>query len=267
MNSTKTKILISSIIAIFLIAAICAILFSKNSIVDLSKIITYDITGTWYSDRESGDILHLDKSGTYTSSNWLISGKYFYDKNNIILTDTFGDSRNLTLIASNGTYTLNYTDTGAHTYYRTEAEAHAARESIRQKAEKEENEQKAYFEEFLPKILTTGEWENRFGETVMFTEDTVIFKDASNTETKYSYKIVSLDVKKGKCFIVIKYENLTYFAGGEETGCLLLSPKENNLYTLKGNGQIVMEFTYAYTKTLDLDTNVPDRSQNLYKKE
>ena len=70
--SLKTKILVGAAAVIFIVAVVCLILFGgKDGDNNPVALENYDITGIWYSDREGGDTLTLEKDGTYTSSKWL----------------------------------------------------------------------------------------------------------------------------------------------------------------------------------------------------
>lgn len=259
--SLKTKILVGAAAVIFIVAVVCLILFGgKDGDNNPVALENYDITGIWYSDREGGDTLTLEKDGTYTSSKWLAQGDYTVDGNTVTLTNMFGDTKELVLTSTENVYTLQYTGASAHTYYRTEKEVTDAQEAA---AEAKEEKQSMY-SAALQQILTTGEWESLDTTTKMtFTANAISFEyagiTAGNTSnigaatTSYSYSVVSFTVENGNYFVVMDFHDNTNNA--DYKGCNVdVTVSDDNLYTIFCRN---FPYVYKYTKTVEIDFSQP----------
>lgn len=260
--SLKTKILVGAAAVIFIIAVICLILFGgKDGDNNPASLENYDITGVWYSDREGGDTLTLEKDGTYTSSKWLAQGNYAVDGNTVTLSDMFGDSKELVLTVADNAYTLQYTGASAHTYYRTEKEVTDAQAA----AAAAEEEKQSMYSAALQQILTTGVWESLDATTKMtFTDNAISFEyagiTAGNTSnvgaatTTYSYSVVSFTVENGNYFVVMDFHDNTNNA--DYKGCNVdVTVSDDNLYTILCHN---FPYAYKYTKTVEIDFTQPD---------
>ena len=262
--SKTTKIIIAAIAAVLLIIAIVLVVKNGGSTSN-SDLTTmpggntsanatgYDITGVWYSDRENGDTFTLNTDGNYTSSNWLANGKYTVDGDVITLVDAFGDSRTLTLTASDSAYMLRYDGAAAHSYYRTEKEATAAHEQHRT----DDEAMQSVYEATLMQILTTGEWiyTDAFATTTLqFTENSFVItysgsKNIAPATHKHSYIITNFKEINGNYSVTMDIHDETRNQSFDNSG-VSITVADGNIYTITcGN------FTYAtrLTKTLNID--------------
>ena len=260
MNTSKTaKIIVAIIAALLLIVAF--VLFFKQSGEENKEqgssapviVAGYDISGTWYSDRERGDTLTLNSSGSYTSLNWLANGNYTASDDNrtITLTDSFGDRKQLTLVMIGDAYVMKYEGAAAHTYYRTTQEVTAAQEAQQAAAE----EIKSFYDAALLQILTTGEWVSLDETTTLnFTDSTFTVEFAGNqfieaTVYEHSYIVTSFEVINGNYSIKMDIHDNTSGLDFNNSSAGI-SIKEDNTYVITcGN------FPYAqkYQKTVEIE--------------
>ena len=274
MNISKTtKILVAVIAAVFLVVALVLYFIKGNGDsadqptgitvplvstappVSTAQIIVtgYDVSGTWYSDRENGDTLILETDGSYTSLNWLAAGSYTVAADNRIIkfTDLFGDINQLTLVASGDTYVMKYEGSAAHTYYRTMQEATAAQEAQKAAAE----EMRSFYDAALLQILTTGEWLSLDETaTLNFTDSVFIIEFAGtqfveSTTREYSYVITNVSFQNGHYSVKMDLHDKTSSLNFNNSG-VGITISEDNTYTLIcGN----FAFAQKYQKTVKIE--------------
>lgn len=265
------------------ITALCVILFSvslsscggkkKNAPETVPETETtaekesYDLIGSWYSDRENGDTLTLNKDGSYTSSVWLKDGNYSIAGNTLTLTDLFGKETNLTIQGNGEELTLVYPDPSTgHTYYQTEEALNAVKAARESAAEEEQS----FNEAVVKKILTTGDWTNPNGYTLHMTNrDFTISKnedypnfgnpessdlDTESTSKTYQYEITNIKAESHG-FGYIFYSTIIKDDGEiQENVYFKISFGENNTYTINSEGFF---YAYQFTKTIKIDFDTP----------
>lgn len=257
--SKPVKIVIACIAALLLIVAIILVVVTgdKDKAQPTGGDSTvpatangYDVTGSWYSDREGGDTLTLDPTGSYTSSNWLVNGKYTIAGDTVSLTDIFGDSKKLIIAATGDTYIMRYDGSATHTYHRTEQGATAAREQ--KKAEEEEKQ--SFYDAALMQILTTGEWISiDESTTLQFTESTITISYAGTTNIEaatvnYSYVITSFEVAYGNYSVKMDLHDETSNLDFKNSGAGI-TVSDDNTYTITcGN----LPYAQKYKKTVEI---------------
>lgn len=283
------------------ITALCGILFSvslsscggkkKNAPETVPETETtaekesHDLIGSWYSDRENGDTLTLNKDGSYTSSVWLKDGNYSIAGNTLTLTDLFGKETNLTIQGNGEELTLVYPDPSTgHTYYQTEEALNAVKAARESAAE----EEKSFNEAVVKKILTTGDWTNQKSFTepggytlhITDTEFTVSANEAHELKddpkfaelfpTKtYIYKIT--DIKQEEPLLGSPYESRYSFKATitrdngdtQENIPFYIDIGSDNFYSILSGGFPYDGKTYSKTIKIDFDTppvSVPEET-------
>lgn len=151
------------------------------------------VVGTWYSDRDDGAALVLNKDGTYSDGKWLIGGSYNKDGDTILLTGTLDGQNTLKLQKKNGENVLVYGDESySHTYYSTEEAARKAREE-RQAAQKAAEEEKAEKEREAFQASLVGYWCTSGNYPIEFTSDGKYISYPKGQRTESNYKAISKD--------------------------------------------------------------------------
>lgn len=222
---------------------------------------SYDITGSWYSDREKGDTLTLNKDGSYTSSVWLKDGNYSISENTLTLTDLLGKETSLTIKENGDNLTLVYSDSSSgHTYYRTEEALNA----VKVAQESAAAEEQSFNESVVMKILTTGDWTSNNGFTLHITKnDFTVSRNENNPnfnkeynftpDKTYQYQIT--DIKKDSNVSAF-FINITTTADDDtqKQAQFTIGIKEDNLYTFFSD---VVPYAAQFTKTVKIDFDTP----------
>lgn len=222
---------------------------------------SYDLIGSWYSDRENGDTLTLNKDGSYTSSVWLKDGNYSISENTLTLTDLFGKETSFTIKENGDNLTLVYSDSSSgHTYYRTE-EALTAVKAAQESAAAEEQ---SFNESVVMKILTTEDWTSSNGFTLHVAEnDFTVSRNENNPnfnkeynftpDKTYQYQIT--DIKKDSNVSAF-FINVTITAddGTQKQAQFTIGVKEDNLYTFFSD---VVPYAAQFTKIVKIDFDTP----------
>ena len=215
-------------------------------------VASYDVSGTWYSDRENGDILVLETFGTYTSSNWIAAGSYVVgaDNHTITLTDSFGERKELNLTTNGSAYVMRYEGAAAHSYYRTMQEVTTARETQKAAAE----EMQSFYDAALLQILTTGEWSSIDETTTLnFTNNTFIIDYVGNqfveaATCEYSYVVTKIEVHNGHYSLKLDIYNKTLGVESKNSD-VGIKVGDDNTYTITcGN----FAFAQKYQKSIDI---------------
>jgi hypothetical protein len=276
------------------IAALCCILFTvsvaacgkkkentdnESSAAQNTDTVTeqksYDILGSWYSDRENGDMLTLKEDGSYTSSVWLKDGIYTISGDMLILKDTFGKETRLSIVQNKDEITLIYSEKASgHTYYRTEDKLNEAKAVQESSAAEEQN----FNETILMKILTTGDWKNQKSFTepggytlhitdteflVSANEEHEMRKDPKFTELfpakAYKYKIT--EIRQEEVLLGSSAESRYSFKATitrdngdiQENVPFTVEIGNDNFYSISSGGFPYNSKTYSKTIKIDFD--------------
>ena len=226
----------------------------------------HSLVGSWFSDRENGDILTFNEDGTFSSSAWLKNGTFSISGKTVYLVDALGMKKSLTIGNHEGSMTLIFSDESSrYIYYRTQEELNkvkAARESAAA-------ETLAFNKDAVMKILTTGEWLSSNNFTLSMTDTSFTISKNENhpdygKSAEYDwepsvtrqYQITSIErgTNVDAFFIDIK---VTDENGIERNSDFTIGLKEDNTYTLFSHA-----FPYAssFTKTVALDFDTPPKS-------
>lgn len=274
MIMTKTgKILLAVVCATISISALTSCKANQNAASDESShtaaesettntFDSHSLVGSWFSDRENGDILTFNEDGTFSSSAWLKNGTFSITGKTVYLTDALGMKKTLSVGSYEGSATLVYSDeSSGHTYYRTQAELNEvkiARESVA--AEEQE-----FNKDAVMKILTTGEWLSTNGFTLSMTDTSfTVSKNESHPNygkpaefdfepnVTYRYQIASIERGTNVDAFFIKVK-VTDENGSERDTEFTIGLKGDNTYTL-----FSYAFPYAasFTKTVVLDFDI-----------
>ena len=278
-KSTMKKVLIA--VGVFLCILVLILFLVKGKHrpepgTDAAPVIEgYDISGAWYADRENGDTLVLSLDGSYTSSNWLLSGTYNIVGDMIELTDQFGDMKTLTYLKDGNQHQLHFNaGSSGFSYYRTEQEV----EEIQQQRQAEEAEKQTFYEAALMQILTTGDWEGSSTDddtsyTLHFDADkyieTITWKEYLTGEGKeqkrvVSYNITDIEVKDGNYYITLEGTEEAHHISSKINAAILI--KEDNTYVFSSSGFIASGVASGllwcghYSKTVTIDFTQPGGS-------
>lgn len=212
MKSKKMRMIIVIVGAALLLLAIILRLSGKRAAdVDLPDVAPgyeesrqqegFSPVGTWYSDREQGDVLHLKEDGDFTSD-WLAGGTYEVQEHRLCLTTSLG--REVTLEIDSVVPCLRYTGKGSeHTYFTTAKLAEESRQQINAALQAEYDSDL----ETMMDILTAGAW--HYTEAVLLrdavppthemevTRNTIHAFIGEDEEALYDYEVKDVNISGG----------------------------------------------------------------------
>lgn len=248
MKSKKTRIIVAIAGAVLLLLAIFLRLGGKSNAdtdtPDSGALYeenqqpeeSFSPIGTWYSDREQGDVLRLEEDGTF-SSDWLAGGTYEVKNGTLYLTTALG--RTVTLSIDSSSPCLLYTQKNQeHTYFTSQTLAKESRDAHNAEAQAELERNITT----TMKILTTGAWSytDVYGvagaapatHTMEISQDTIHAFIGEDREGTYSYTIQSVTIGNGSIEAIVEYQTQ-----GDETGVTLqdvfyITAEEDGYYEL-----------------------------------
>lgn len=248
MKSKKTRMIVAIAGAVLLLLAIFLRLGGKNT-ADTDTPNgepgyeesgqpeeNFSPVGTWYSDREQGDVLTLREDGTF-SSDWLAGGTYEVKNGTLYLTTALG--KTVSLAIDSASPCLLYTQKGQeHTYFTTQVLATESRDAHNAAAQAE---QERSIQTTL-KILTIGAWsytdvygvagEAPATHTMEISQDTIHAYIGEDREGTYRYTVQSATIGGGSIEAVIEYQSLEDEMGVTLQDTLYITAEEDGYYEL-----------------------------------
>ncbi len=204
------------------------------------------LLGDWYSSREKGDHLVLNKDGTM-SSDWLGTGTYQLSGTNLTLVGTL----NLTVSlqydpVADTLFFSGTTREDPHTYYRSEALLKDAIETQREKDASSDAVSVAR------EMLTSGPWEASLGDKVFmrvdFTDNTITYNYYTiKKEIVYNYSIERAAIDTGELTIFIAYADQNDTEGKLLEATIVINATGDGNYHLRETG-------LGWNTVLDLNT-------------